>query len=186
MAKSVRQQLNAYFSGIRDTKLLPRELLDRAASYMGTLAVEENRAMIIARLGRDGRPLPEPSPKYRTRKAKMIRGKLPRGERRTRYAATSPDDAGRLSGRLVLDIAYGKTRIRRGVHDIDLYVDIILKSPRSNKIHGYLQAKGFNMIGLAAAGTNLGRQQRKRILRAVNEYLKLGAKAKGVLLEDSK
>lgn len=168
-----------------DAELLPNDVLRRAGHLAGQLAVRENRLAILSKQGKRSE-LPRPTQRYKRRKDKMARGKLPKGSpRRTQYAAKEGDDRGRLSGRLVSDIAYKGVKVQKGANELDIYVDIVIKGERSNRIYGYLQELEFDMIGLASPGTALGKMQRRRILAGVKEFLKLNARARGVLLEDT-
>lgn len=181
----IRRELNLYVSNVRDAALIPKDVLRRAAVLLGQMTVEANRKMIIDGRNRNGSKHPSPSAKWRKRKAKIIRTGLPKGYgvRKTRYAATSPNDTGRLSGRLVADLAYKNPRVKVGPNEIDFYVEIVIKSPRSEEINGYLEDLGFDMIGPPKAGTAEGRRYRTDTVRAVLDFIGANARAKGVIVE---
>lgn len=173
---AVSDELRADFRQIKGSIGLTRGILDTAAQKAAEATRQEERRRVMLGLDRSGRRAKGPSASYRKRKASIIAGKKPRKDsidgkpyRKTRFAATSVQDVGRLSGRTLFERTARavKGKSKWDGKKIELQYVIGFASPRSHRVAELLRRRGLDMYGPAKPGTKAGREE----LQAVTDVV---------------
>lgn len=184
---AVSDELRADFRQIKGSIGLTRGILDTAAQKAAEATRQEERRRVMLGLDRSGRRAKGPSASYRKRKASIIAGKKPKKDsidgktyRKTRYAATSAGNVGRLSGRTLFERTARsvKGKSRWDGKKIELQYVIGFASPRSARVAELLRSRGLDMYGPARPGTKAGREELKAVEEVVGGVINNAVKGR--------
>lgn len=174
MAKDHRQEYGAFFN--RVTGQLSTSIMKRMAAAGAVEAIEQIRKRNDEGLDVDGKAFHARTPAYMKRKAKLMR------RSKGRFAAESPEDWMRLGGGLYRSMHYKGIKVSSLGKTADLDFDLYIKGSKQQKQVTGLKKHGYDMWGLAKAGSAQGKRERRAVLRRMKDVARISLGA-GVIID---